>query len=169
MTPCKHPSRASERAPRFPRNRPIRGYMDLAKMLDDVACRVIVRAGVFLFREGDKSAGVYVLRSGRVALVWQTGDVWPMDVVDSGSVIGLAAAINGVCSLGAKVEQTEMGFVPRDTFLKLLESSPSFSTAVTLQLAREIARMRGIAAMAKSPRTEGGSGKVVLWMFSRDR
>jgi CRP-like cAMP-binding protein len=124
--------------------------MDLAKMLDETAVCVKVRAGASLFREDEDCVGVYVVRRGRIALVWQSGDVWPMDVVESGWVIGLAAAINGTCSIGAKVvEDAELGFVPRNTFLRLLESSPSFSVAVTQQLGSEIAHMRGIAATGR--------------------
>jgi CRP-like cAMP-binding protein len=127
------------------------GIMDFAEMLDETAVCVRVQAGAFLFREGDDSAGVYVVRRGRIALLWQSGDVWPMDVVESGSVIGLAAAINGTCGLGAKaVEQAELGFVPRNTFLGLLESNPGFSVAVTQHLGSEIARMRGIAAATRT-------------------
>jgi CRP-like cAMP-binding protein len=74
-----------------------------------------------------------------------------MDVVERGSVIGLAAAINGICNLGAKVvEDAELGFVPRNMFLRLLESNPAFSAAVTEQLGKEIARMRAIAAAART-------------------
>jgi CRP-like cAMP-binding protein len=125
--------------------------MALATMLDEMAVCVRVRSGMFLFRADDNSAGVYVVRHGRIALLWQSGEVWPMDVVERGSVIGLAAAINGICNLGAKVvEDAELGFVPRNMFLRLLESNPAFSAAVTEQLGKEIARMRAIAAAART-------------------
>ena len=64
--------------------------------LNRFAVSASVPANKVLFRRGEVSDSVYLVRRGFVALLWpNTEDLTPMEMLGPGSVLGLPAAMNG--------------------------------------------------------------------------
>jgi hypothetical protein len=55
---------------------------DLFAELNAVAISAPVQNGSLVFRNGDPGSAVYVVRSGRIALIWcHSGQIYPMDTL----------------------------------------------------------------------------------------
>lgn len=117
---------------------------DFFAELDAVAISTPVHAGSLVFRHGDPGSAAYVVRTGRIALIWcHSGLVYPMDTLGRGRIIGLPAVFNGEYSATAKaVEDSVLGFIRADKVLEMLECDPSLMQAATMLLGQEVARMR---------------------------
>jgi CRP-like cAMP-binding protein len=117
---------------------------DLFAELNAVAISAPVQNGSLVFRNGDPGSAVYVVRSGRIALIWcHSGQIYPMDTLGPGRIIGLPAVFNGEFSATAKaVEDSVLGFIQADEVLRMLECDPSLMQAATKLLGQEVARMR---------------------------
>lgn len=120
--------------------------IDLFAELDAVAISAPMPKGSVIFQNGDPGSAVYLIRSGRIALVWvDSNDVAPMDVNGPGRILGLPAAFNGNYSAMAKaLVDSELGFVPSDRVLAMLGCRPSLMQAAVKLLGQEIARMRSM-------------------------
>jgi CRP-like cAMP-binding protein len=67
---------------------------DLFAELNAVAISAPVQNGSLVFRNGDPGSAVYVVRSGRIALIWcHSGQIYPMDTLGPGRIIGLPAVL----------------------------------------------------------------------------
>jgi len=123
---------------------------DLFAEFDAIAINTPVEKGSFVFSSGDPAYGVYVVRSGKIALIWvDSEEVYPFDAVGPGAIIGLPAALNGEYSATARaVEDSELGFIPADRVLEMLERNPTHMHATMKLLAMEVARMRDMIANA---------------------
>lgn len=117
--------------------------------LNAVAICAPLPKGSVIFQSGDPGSAVYLIRSGRVALVWlDKNDVVPMDLHGPGRILGLPAAFNGSYSATAKVvEDSELGFVPSDRVVAMLETNPSLMQAAVMVLGQEVARMRSMVSI----------------------
>jgi CRP-like cAMP-binding protein len=124
--------------------------IDLFRELDAIAIATPVEKGSFVFSSGDPASAVFVIRTGKVALIWaDSKEVSPLDTFGPGVILGLPAALNGEYSATAKaVEDSELGFIPADKVMDMLERSPSHMHATMKLLALEVARIRGIIANA---------------------
>jgi len=124
------------------------------KLFDVLNARAIsapLSKGSVLFHSGEKASIVYVVRTGKISLVW-TGinGVHPMDIREAGSIIGLPGVFNGTYSTAARaVEDSELGWIPADTLMALLECQPDLMQHVTRLLAEEVVRTR--AMVGKTP------------------
>ena len=116
--------------------------------LDRLANRTSAPAGAVLFRRGEPSVSVYIVRSGNVELLWpDTEETTPMEVLGPGSIIGLPAAINGVYSATAKaVIDSELGVISADRVLELIESVPALCRTAMQMVSQEVVRMRSSIA-----------------------
>ncbi|HEY1501223.1 MAG TPA: cyclic nucleotide-binding domain-containing protein [Acidobacteriaceae bacterium] len=121
---------------------------DLFAELNAVAIAAPVPKGTVIFQNRDPGTAVYLIRSGRVALVWiDANDVTPIDLHGPGRILGLPAALNGQYSATAKVlEDSELGFVPSDRVVAVLESNPSLMQAAVRLLGEEVARVRSMVS-----------------------
>ena len=117
----------------------------MVKSLEKLAIDESVPAGSVLFRRGDPVSGVFIVRSGKVVLIWadHPGNVLPLDTVGPGGLIGLPAALNGDYSVTARaVEDCKLGFIPANTVLHLLDCDTRLMQSALKFLAQELARMR---------------------------
>ena len=105
-------------------------------------------AGTFLFRRDQVSPSVYVVRRGKIALLWPDAEeTSPMEVLGPGSIIGLPAAINGSYSVAAKaVIDSELGVISAGRVIELLETVPGFCRTAMRMMSQEVARMRSSIA-----------------------
>jgi CRP-like cAMP-binding protein len=120
----------------------------LISKLGAIAVPVLMARGEILFQTGDPGEGVYLLRTGRVALT-RTGDQqhYPMGTLGPGSLIGLPAVLNGMYSLTAQaLEASSLGYVSGRQVISLLERSPRLLSEATKMLAHELARVRSVLA-----------------------
>jgi len=117
---------------------------------------------------------VYIVRSGKMVLVWRGADqVYPMDALGPGSIMGLSAALSGEYAVTAKaVEDSELGFISVNQVIAMLESNPRLARAAIKLTAREAVRMQlpaGAATIDPSRRPEGAGavaaslGEPLLW------
>lgn len=122
--------------------------IDLFAGLNAVAISAPMPKGSVIFQNGDPGTAVYLIRSGRIALVWSdANEVVPMDLHGPGRILGLPAAFNGSYSATAKaLEDSELGFVPSDRVVAMLENSPSLMQAAVRLLGQEVARMRSMVS-----------------------
>jgi len=84
---------------------------------------------VLLFEEGEKPAGVFLLRSGRVKLGVRSrhGGQFLLEVAGTGEMLGLSASVSGrPYEITARtITPVEAVFVPREDFLSFLRERPS--------------------------------------------
>jgi CRP-like cAMP-binding protein len=98
--------------------------------------------GEMLFLEGEAPAGVYVLHSGEVDLLFgsRNGEVKALRVASPVQILGLAAVVMGRthdCSATMRT-RCEVGFIERQEFLHTLESNPSFRFSVLRLLSSDV-------------------------------
>jgi CRP-like cAMP-binding protein len=73
-----------------------------------------------------------------------------MDTLEPGSILGLPGAFNGEYSMSARaVEDSELGMIPVDKLMGLLESNPTLMRCVLELLAKDVAKMRSL--LSKGP------------------
>jgi|HubBroStandDraft_5_1064220.scaffolds.fasta_scaffold385571_2 CRP-like cAMP-binding protein len=119
---------------------------ELITALDQNATESFAKAGTVLFRCGDSVSAVYLVRRGRLALEWASGNrLIQLDFAGPGRIVGLPAALNGTYSLTASaVEDTELAFIPSQWVIELLEGDWRLSLAATRMVSREVVRMRSM-------------------------
>jgi CRP-like cAMP-binding protein len=124
--------------------------INLFGALDAIAIATPVAKGSFVFSSGDAASAVYVVRSGKIALIWaDSHEAYPTDTFGAGKILGLPAAFNEEYSATARaVEKSELGFVPVDRVMEMLERNPTHMHAALKLLAMEVARMRDMIANA---------------------
>ena len=98
--------------------------------------------GEMLFLEGEAPAGVYVLRSGEVDLLFATrnGTVKPLRMATAGRILGLSAVVMGGshdCSATTRLP-CEVGFIARDEMLRLLDECPEVWPSVLRVLSSDV-------------------------------
>lgn len=99
-------------------------------------------AGIPLFRESEDPSGVYVLLSGDVDLVFasRAGVVRPLRLAGAGQILGLSCIVSGRphdCSATTRTTAVT-GFIPKATFLKLLDENPALWFSVLQMISSEI-------------------------------
>jgi CRP-like cAMP-binding protein len=111
------------------------------------------RKGSFLFRRGDPSKGVFLIRKGKVSLRLDGGDkLLPSRVLGSGSILGLPATLAGATySLTAEAsEDAELDFVAREDFLALMGKDAQLCLQAMNLLSKEIASLRSVSLLPKT-------------------
>jgi CRP-like cAMP-binding protein len=105
-------------------------------------------AGMVLFRRDESCTSVYLVRTGKIALLWPDAEETnPMELLGPGSIIGLPAALNGAYSATAKAtSDSELGVVGVARVVDLLESNPAFCRTAMRMMGQEVARMRSLVA-----------------------
>ncbi len=125
---------------------------NLIKKLDELAVDASVSRGSLLFHSGTPASAAFVVRSGRVVLVWEApNQVYPMCVHGPGSLLGLASTLNGQYTVTAKaVDDCDVGYIPAERLVALLQSSPLLTLEARRMTAAESARMRSMGIEGNS-------------------
>lgn len=125
--------------------------VDLIGQLDELAISMPVGRGSLIFRCGAPVSAVYVVRSGKIVLVWMGPDhVYPMDALGPGGIMGLPALLSGEYNVTAKaVEDSVLGFISVNRVIAMLESSPRLARAAIKLIAQEAVRMHLTADFGK--------------------
>ncbi len=114
---------------------------DLEKLSLHKGCN-FHKAGQILFQEGGYPAGLYCINRGKIKL-YKTGSDGKEHIVrlaKEGDVVGYRSLISGEpYSASAEVlEEAAICFIPKNSFLSLLEESSSFNMRVMELLAHDL-------------------------------
>jgi CRP-like cAMP-binding protein len=118
--------------------------------LNDVAATIELPKDSILFQSGDAAKGLYLIRSGRVALHWGTVEHdFLQESVGSGEIVGLAAALKGIYDATARLaEDADLGYVPLHALYQLEDCCPAVGRAITELIAYRVicrrAAFRGV-------------------------
>jgi len=109
------------------------------KPLEQIAVTQTWAANSVLFRLGDPVRGVYLIRSGTVALSLPNA-AEPPRIAGVGAVLGIPACMcDRPYSLTAEtLEPVEAGFIPREEFVALVRQNGELCFAVTESLAEAL-------------------------------
>lgn len=129
---------------------------DLQVTLRAFASKVVERkTSEFLFHQGDKPHGCYLVKSGKVRLSMEasSGQDIMRRVVGKGGVVGLPASINGrVYSLTCEViEDAELAYLSRQDLALLMKSDTGSAMKLLDLLSSEIQAVR--SEFAHMPQT----------------
>jgi CRP-like cAMP-binding protein len=99
-------------------------------------------AGIQLFREAESPDGVYVLLAGDADLVFasRAGLLKPLRIAGAGQILGLSCIVSGRphdCSATTRTTAIT-GFIPKATFLELLDRNPALWFSVLQMISSEI-------------------------------
>ncbi len=121
--------------------------------LERLASIVSKPKGTVLFRRGDPVSGAFLIREGKVNLELDPAiPIYPPRTLRSGSIVGLPASVSGAAySLTARVmEDSELGYIPRQEVIELLESNPHLCFEAMEMVSEEISRMRSALKLVGS-------------------
>jgi CRP/FNR family transcriptional regulator, polysaccharide utilization system transcription regulator len=123
--------------------------------LTDIAAFESYPAGRVIFRDGEEPRGIYILESGQVDLIYasRNGHTKPLRVATEGQILGVSDVVarrshdcTATCSTSVDV-----GFIPRDEFLRVLDTNPAVWFRVLQLLSEDVNScydcMRSIAAV----------------------
>ena len=100
------------------------------------------KAGDTIFGEGEECEGIYCIRTGAVKIesVGENGQAHILHVVNSGGVLGLRASMeSGTFEASAVAAQpTNICFIPKDTFNKLLKKDPTIALSALRTVSLEL-------------------------------
>jgi CRP-like cAMP-binding protein len=104
---------------------------------------VVAAAGEILFRPGEPGEGIYLVRSGSIALAALRGkECLPVATRLPGAIVGLGAVLNGTHTLtGHAAEPARLGFVAAPAVLRLLACYPRLRLEALKLMAKEFAQV----------------------------
>jgi CRP-like cAMP-binding protein len=99
--------------------------------------------GEIIFREGSVPSGIFFIRSGKVKK-YKTGSQQREQIIyvaDAGEIIGYHAILSGdrYPDSAAALEKSSLAFIPKEDFLRVLETSPGLSRRLLGALSHEFA------------------------------
>ena len=95
-----------------------------------------------VFEQGQSAEGIYMIQKGQVR-VWMPGDSEPealVEAVGSGTMLALSEVLSdGAHKLSAQaLQQTEIGFVPRETLAEFLRDHHQLCLQVVRMLSEDL-------------------------------
>jgi CRP/FNR family cyclic AMP-dependent transcriptional regulator len=99
-------------------------------------------AGTILFNEGDQPRGIYLIHSGTIDLLMRArnGDWKRMRTASAGDILGLESVVSiGPNDATARaITSCELGFIERESFLRVLDESPAIWFSVLRLLSQGV-------------------------------
>lgn len=128
---------------------------ELLERLADEVIEVAVPAGRWVLREGEPAESMFIVASGRVAVVDEGPPEALLRTLRRGDVLGeLALLREGVRSASARaLRDTQLLELGRESFERLIETAPGFALGLTRTLGAQLAASRTPVAVATPPRT----------------
>lgn len=128
---------------------------DSLERLTSSGSRVRLRAGDWLFREGENASSAFIVRSGRVEILADGDRPEVIRIVKRGAVIGeLALLVGGARSASARaLRYSELLEVGRDQFEAMILTDHRFALSLCGALAGQLAVSRAPASRPAPART----------------
>jgi CRP/FNR family transcriptional regulator, cyclic AMP receptor protein len=127
--------------------------------------------GRVLFAEGEPARGVYILRTGRVAVSISSseGRVVTLRMAQAGDVLGLNAALRSSSydTTVKTLEPCRTDFVPRAELIELMQTSQAGAHAIVSLLSRELTELAERARSLLLPQTASGRLAKLLLEWSK--
>jgi len=104
--------------------------------------QITIKKGEFIFKEGEKTSGLYIVNKGKVKVI--SDDIEGREVLirlaADGDIVGHRGfGGNWTYSISAKIlEETELTFLPIKIFNILAKSNPEFTYALMMFFAEEL-------------------------------
>jgi CRP-like cAMP-binding protein len=99
-------------------------------------------AGTVLFNEGDQPRGTYLIHSGTIELLMRArnGDWKRMRSASSGEILGLESVVSRRPhdATARAITSCELGFIERESFLRVLDESPAIWFSVLRLLSQGV-------------------------------
>ncbi|MEA2338255.1 MAG: family transcriptional regulator, cyclic receptor protein [Thermoanaerobaculia bacterium] len=99
-------------------------------------------AGTILFSEGDEPPGIYLIHSGTIELMMQArnGNWKRIRSASPGEILGLESVVSRrpFDSTAHALTPCDLGFIERDSFLRVLDDSPAVRFSVLRLLSRGV-------------------------------
>jgi len=99
-------------------------------------------AGTVLFNEGDLPRGIYLIHSGTVELLMcaRNGDWKRMRTTSAGDILGLESvvALRPNDATARTITPCDLGFIERESFLRVLDESPAIWFSVLRLLSQGV-------------------------------
>ena len=99
-------------------------------------------AGTILFNEGDQPRGIYLIHSGTVELLMRArnGDWKRMRTASAGDILGLESvvSIRPSDATARAITSCDLGFIERESFLRVLDESPAIWFSVLRLLSQGV-------------------------------
>ena len=124
-------------------------------VLSDIATIESCPAGRVLFHDGEEPRGIYILQSGQVDLIYSSrnGHTKPLRVATEGQILGVGDVVarrSHDCTATCRTN-ADVGFIPRDEFLRAVDTNPAVWFRVLQLLSEDVNScydcMRTIAAV----------------------
>lgn len=126
---------------------------DVVRRLQKIALRVRKPEGAVLFREGERCRGAFLIRSGRIRLIFDGSDnFYSPRILGPGRIVGLPATLSGgAYTLTAEVAaDARVDWIPRQKLVTFLRQNPEVGGTILRLLSEEISRMRNAVKAAAS-------------------
>lgn len=141
--------------------------------LDRMRQTSLYPAGAVLFIEGEPARGLYVLCSGRVKLTASSpqGRSVIIRVAGPGEVLGLSGTISDSTYVASAetLEPAQVNFIPREGFVRFLETQPEVAIRVARHLSMELRRAyQQVTLMVLSPNVRARLAGLLLDELDRD-
>ena len=135
--------------------------------LDSMKFTGVYPKGSVLFVEGERPRGVFILCSGRVKLTTSSseGRTLIVKIIEAGEILGVSASIlNTEYEVSAEtIEPTQVNFVSREDFLRLLAAHPDAAMTTAQQLSATCqSSQRGIRNLGLAQTTSEKLAKLIL-------
>lgn len=99
-------------------------------------------AGTVLFNEGDQPRGIYLIHSGTVELLMRArnGDWKRMRIASAGDILGIESvvSIRPNDATARAITSCDLGFIERESFLRVLDESPAIWFSVLRLLSQGV-------------------------------
>lgn len=125
----------------------------MRKEIGALATNVSLAAQQWLFREGDRADGVYVVRVGHLEVLSEDGEPQRINTLTRGAVLGeLALLSHSERSASVRaLRDSELLRVDRDSFESLLRREPELTLSLTRVLSTQLQASRAVP-VARRPR-----------------
>jgi CRP/FNR family cyclic AMP-dependent transcriptional regulator len=99
-------------------------------------------AGTILFNEGDQPRGIYLIHSGTIELLMRARNgVWKrMRTASANEILGLESVVSlrPNDATARAITSCDLGFIERESFLRLLDESPAIWFSVLRLLSQGV-------------------------------
>ncbi len=123
---------------------------------DDAKTNVIFKKGQFVFQEGGNPVGIYFINSGKIKIshAGTEGKYQIVRLAKEGDILGYRALLSNELynSSAIALDDTDVGFIPKDMFFNILKEHPTLSLEILKMLSIELRKAEQmITDLAQKP------------------